>query len=433
MRPCPRWSLPSRLAGGKACPRGDRDFPRHDLAVACSTGAFSAAARLGGLQGKQALVIGLGEVGESAARAFASVPGALPVIVANRTRARAEQVAEAVGGRVATWAELPTVLGAADVVASCTSGEGAVLGEASARAAVASRAERPMLLIDLAVPRDIDPGVANVPGVTLLNMDDISGFVAAKVDGRRAEVPAVERIIAEEVDRYSTALAARAVAPLVGTLYDRAEEIRAAEMARLELRHPRISALQTANYWRPMRPGASSAKLLHEPTVNLEVRCVGTARGEALADAFRELFGLELYCAAAAERREVASPALLAGGTRGLTAAHPPPLAGGRARPGSPTTGDRRSDVPVWEMGGRGVFVRESPPALLSGQADAAVHSAKDLQPVPAPGIRLAAVPPRRPEGRARRQHAFRAQIEAHWSRPGASAVVRNWRGCDRT
>jgi glutamyl-tRNA reductase len=243
-----------------------------------------AASKLGGLQGKQAMVIGLGEVGESAARAFASVPGALPVIVANRTKSRAVEVAEAIGGRVAAWVELPTVLATADVVASCTSGEDTVLSSTSVRAAVAARADRPMLLVDLAVPRDIDPDV------TLLNMDNISGFVASKVDGRRAEVPAVERIIAEEVERYSTALAARGVAPLVSTLYERAEEIRAAEMARLEVRTrelgpPERELLETMTR-------RIVAKLLHEPTVNLK-SAAGTARGEALAEAFRELFGLE--------------------------------------------------------------------------------------------------------------------------------------------
>ena len=175
-------------------------------------------------------------------------------------------------------------------MASCTSGEDTVLSSTSVRAAVAARADRPMLLVDLAVPRDIDPDVADIPGVTLLNMDNISGFVASKVDGRRAEVPAVERIIAEEVERYSTALAARGVAPLVSTLYERAEEIRAAEMARLEVRTrelgpPERELLETMTR-------RIVAKLLHEPTVNLK-SAAGTARGEALAEAFRELFGLE--------------------------------------------------------------------------------------------------------------------------------------------
>jgi len=269
---------------------------RAETAISRGTTSLSHAAQelasstLGGLQSKQAMVIGLGEVGESTARAFASVPGALPVIVANRTKSRAVEVAEAIGGRVATWAELPAFLATADVVASCTSGEDTVLGSTSVRAAVAARADRPMLLVDLAVPRDIDPDVADIAGVALLNMDDISGFVASKVDGRRAEVPAVERIIAEELDRYSTALAARAVAPLVSTLYDRAEEIRAAEMARLEVRTRELGAPERELLETMTR--RIVAKLLHEPTVNLK-SAAGTARGEALADAFRELFGLE--------------------------------------------------------------------------------------------------------------------------------------------
>ena len=171
-----------------------------------------------------------------------------------------------------------------------TSSPHPIVGHEELELVMHARGNRPLLLIDIAVPRDIDPEVANVPGVTLLNMDDISCFVASKVDGRRAEVPAVERIIAEEVERYSTALAARGVAPLVSTLYERAEEIRAAEMARLELR---IRDLGPAD--RELLETMTRrivAKLLHEPTVNLK-SAAGTARGEALADAFRELFGLE--------------------------------------------------------------------------------------------------------------------------------------------
>jgi glutamyl-tRNA reductase len=249
-----------------------------------------AAAALGGLEGKQALVIGLGEVGESAARTFASVPGALPVIVANRTAARATQVAEAVGGRAANWSDLPAALAQADVVASCTSGDGIVLSSAGVQAALATRPGRPVLLVDLAVPRDIDPDVANIPGVTLLNKDDISAFVTSRVDGRRAEVPAVERIVAEEVERYETSLAARAVAPLVSALHDRAEEIRASEIARLEGRTRELGEAERELLETITR--RIVAKLLHEPTVNLK-SAAGTARGEALADAFRELFGLE--------------------------------------------------------------------------------------------------------------------------------------------
>jgi glutamyl-tRNA reductase len=245
---------------------------------------------LGDLAGKLALVIGLGEVGESTARAFAGAPGAPPVLLANRTKAKANQLAESLGGQVASWSELGAALARADVVVCCAAGEGTLLGASLVREAVGSRPERAMLLVDLAVPRHIDPAVSSLTGVTLLNMDDVSTFISSRVDERRAEVPAVERILVDEFERYSTSLAARSVAPLVSSLHDRAEEIRRAELARFEgrLRHlsPNDREALEAMTKRVV------AKLLHTPTVTLKT-AAGTARGEGLADAFRDLFGLE--------------------------------------------------------------------------------------------------------------------------------------------
>ena len=245
---------------------------------------------LGGLEGKQALVIGLGEVGESTARAFAEAPGAQPVIVANRTRVKANQVAESLDGHVAPWADLAAALARADVVACCTAGEGTLLSAALVRDALGPRPGRPMLLVDLAVPRQIDGAVAALPGVTLLNMDDVSTFIASRVDERRAEVPAVERIVVDEFERYSTSLAARSVAPLVSSLHERAEEIRQAELARFETRLRQLSPAEREALEAMTKRVV--AKLLHTPTVNLKA-AAGTTRGEGLADAFRDLFGLE--------------------------------------------------------------------------------------------------------------------------------------------
>jgi glutamyl-tRNA reductase len=249
-----------------------------------------AASTLRSLEGKQALVIGLGEVGEITARAFAGVPGALPVTVANRTRTKANQLAASVGGKAVAWSELGSALAQADVVACCTAGDGALIGKTALEEGLASRAGRPVLLIDLAVPRNVDPAVASLPGITLLNMDDISDFVRSKMDERRAEVPAVERIVAEEVERYSTSLAARSVAPLVSALHDRAEDIRQAELGRMEgkISEPGSAERQALE----AMTKRIVAKLLHAPTVNLKA-AAGTAKGEALADAFRDLFDLE--------------------------------------------------------------------------------------------------------------------------------------------
>jgi len=249
-----------------------------------------ATAELGGLAGKQALVIGLGEVGESTARALADVAGAPPVLLANRTRAKANQLAESVGGRAASWAGLEAALAQADVVACSTAGEGTVLTASVVRKAMASRPQRAILLIDLAVPRDVDPAVAGLPGVRLLNMDDLSAFISSRVDERRAEVPAVERIVVDEFERYSTSLAALSVVPLVASLHDRGEEIRRAELARFEARFRHLGPEEREAIEAMTKRVV--AKLLHTPTVNLK-GAAGTARGEVLADAFRDLFGLE--------------------------------------------------------------------------------------------------------------------------------------------
>ena len=245
---------------------------------------------LGGLEGKQALVIGLGEVGESTARAFAGAPGAQPVLVANRTRLKANQVADLLGGRVASWGDLGAALARADVVACCTAGDGTLLSAALVGEALGQRPGRPMLLVDLAVPRQIDGAVAGLPGVTLLNMDDVGTFISSRVDERRAEVPAVERILVDEFERYSTSLAARSVAPLVSSLHDRAEEIRRAELARFEARLSELSPAQRDALEAMTKRVV--AKLLHTPTVTLKA-AAGTARGEGLAEAFQDLFGLE--------------------------------------------------------------------------------------------------------------------------------------------
>jgi glutamyl-tRNA reductase len=244
---------------------------------------------LGNLEGKQALVVGLGEVGEMAARAFAGVPGIGPVAVVNRNQARADQVAAAVGGQAAAWEDLVNAVAGADVVVCSTSGQATLLAAGTVLDALAARPQRPLLLVDLAVPRDIDPAVAGLPGVTLLNMDDVGRFVTARAAERLAEIPAVELIVAQEVDRFNNSLAARSVAPLVTALHDRSEAVRQAEMERFARRLHGLGPEQLEAVEAVTRRVV--AKVLHEPTVNLK-EAAGTARGDVLADAFRDLFGL---------------------------------------------------------------------------------------------------------------------------------------------
>lgn len=244
---------------------------------------------LGGLEGKRALVVGLGEVGETAARALAE-PGTLDdVVLVNRTAARARRLADELGGRSVAWADLPGAVACSDVVVCSTAGEGLLLDEAAVRQAVAQRPHRPMVLVDLAVPRDVDPAVAGLTGVTLFNMDDVARYVSSNVGDRQSEIPAVERIVAEELQRYNLSIAARSVAPLVARLHERAEEVRRAELARFAARNGDTQAGTEAVDALTRR---IVSKLLHEPTVNLKA-AAGTARGDVLAEALRDLFDLE--------------------------------------------------------------------------------------------------------------------------------------------
>jgi glutamyl-tRNA reductase len=276
------------LQAGKRA-RSETDISRGTTSLSYAAVEMATGA-LGNLDGKQALVVGLGEVGEMAARAFSGVPGMLPVVVCNRNQARAEEVAATVGGQAAPWKDLVSALAGADVVACSTSGQAHLLAAGTVGLALAARPQRPLLLVDMAVPRDIDPAVADLPGVTLLNMDDIGRFVAVRAAGRRAEVPAVELIVAQEVDRFNGSLAARSVAPLVTALHERAEAVRQAEVERLARRANDLSPEQLQAVDAATRRVV--AKVLHEPTVNLK-DAAGTARGDVLADAFRDLFGLE--------------------------------------------------------------------------------------------------------------------------------------------
>ena len=156
--------------------------------------------------------------------------------------------------------------------------------------AFAQRRGRPLLCIDMAVPRDIDPGVGSIDGVTLLDIDDLRSFAARGVVERQREVADVREIIDEEVVRYADAAHARTMSPLLGELHARAEEVRAAEVQRHSAKLRNIGDRERAAI--DALTKGIVAKLLHEPTVRLK-DVAGTPRGERLAEALRDLFDLE--------------------------------------------------------------------------------------------------------------------------------------------
>ncbi len=185
--------------------------------------------------------------------------------------------------------DLEEALAAADVVLSSTAAEQAVLGVAAVRRAMSGRPGRPMLIVDMAVPRDVAPGVGDLAGVTLLDVEDVRRFAEAQMASRRREVPVVRALLAEELDRYRVSAAERSAAPVVAALHERADQVRRAELERqakrLEALDPEVRELIEIVSQRIM------AKLLHEPSVRVK-DAAGSPRGERLAEALRTLFDL---------------------------------------------------------------------------------------------------------------------------------------------
>jgi glutamyl-tRNA reductase len=241
--------------------------------------------QLGTLAGRHVLVLGAGEVGEGMAQALAAAsPGEL--VFVNRNLGRAEALAARVGGRAVGLEHLMDQLLEADVLLTST-GATALLVEAATLAEVMrQRRGRPLLIVDVAMPRDIEPAAGMLAGVTLLDMDDLRRFADVARRDRQAEVERVDEIIADEVERYLSARAVREVAPVITSLRTEVEAIRQAELARVMARHPELDPAAVEALTRSI-----VNKLLHQPTTRL-TQAAGTPRGARLAEALRDLFDL---------------------------------------------------------------------------------------------------------------------------------------------
>jgi glutamyl-tRNA reductase len=185
--------------------------------------------------------------------------------------------------------DVPDQLRSVDLVLTGTAASGLVFGAEEVAAALAERDGRRLLMVDIAVPRDVDPAVRELPGVTLLDMEDLVSFAEAGLSGRKAEVTRVREIIEAEVCRYGELSTARTVAPVVAALHDRAEALRAAELDRMSGRLSSLDERQRRAVETLTR--GLVAKLLHDPTVRLKEEA-GTPRGERLAEALRTLFDI---------------------------------------------------------------------------------------------------------------------------------------------
>ena len=264
---------------------------RAETAIGASPSAFVDAGldlalrHLGSLAGRPSLVIGAGEMGSLAASALRA-RDAEPLIVLSRKRERAQRIAERHGATPATFDELEEALTGVELVVSSTGATGVVLGEEAIRRASGGRK---MFLLDLAVPRDVDPAAAALPGVRLADIDDLAPLVGGA--DTNPEVLASRGIVEAEVRRYSSERRGRRLAPLITALRAMGEEVRADELRRIE---PRLASLSERD--RAMVEGLTQrivSRLLHEPTVRLK-DLAGRRLADAPARALAELFGLDI-------------------------------------------------------------------------------------------------------------------------------------------
>jgi glutamyl-tRNA reductase len=243
---------------------------------------------LGLLAERRALVVGAGRIGLQTLKALTR-RGISHVAVANRTRGRAVEAASSFGAAAYGLDELGGALEWADFAVTATASETPVVDAAVVRAAVAGRATRPLVIVDLAVPADVERGVADVSGVRLFDVDDLRAGLDDALASRLREVPAVEAIVEEEVAAFGRRFRELEVEPLVAEIRRRAEEVRSQELARTfrdlgdvdEKTAERIEHLSRSLV----------KKLLHEPTVRLRERA-GAGEADEVAEAVRELFGL---------------------------------------------------------------------------------------------------------------------------------------------
>jgi glutamyl-tRNA reductase len=247
-----------------------------------SAAAALAAQVFGDLTGRRVMLIGAGRIGELAAANLAT-RGAQIAYVANRTVENARELAHRFGGEALALADVSSRLGAVDVVVSSTSAPETVVQAGD----IPAKRRTPLFFIDIAVPRDLDSAIAKLDGCFLYDIDDLEAVVAETLSGRRSEAARAEQLVAEEAERFRAWRASLDVVPAIASLRARAEEIRSAELAKVDGR-------MSDDERRTLESVTSQIlnKLLHLPTIRMKEAAVG-ADGAAYADAVRHLFGLE--------------------------------------------------------------------------------------------------------------------------------------------
>lgn len=243
----------------------------------------------GALGGKRAMVLGAGEMAELALECL-NDQGVRTSIVANRTYERATELAARYGAVAMHYEECWTALADVDVLVCSTAAPHPVVFVDHVRPALASRGGRPLCILDIALPRDVDPAVGDLNNVFLYNLDDLQAVVTANLERRHAELPTAEQLIAGEVGRFWEWVAGLAAVPVLTAMRGRMEELRSKELADAMRRLQHLPPAERAVVEELSKTLMN--KFLHEPTVRLRA-AASNGRGLGVVDTVRYLFGLE--------------------------------------------------------------------------------------------------------------------------------------------
>ncbi len=277
-------------AAFKAAKRAHAETAISERALSWGYAARELATKIFGdeLPERRVLVVGAGAM---AAKVFRHLRDAgAEVTVVNRTAARAEALVADGGGRAAPWADLATLVASSDVVVAATRSPTVVIPVKWVRPAAPLRRGVPWLFLDLAVPRNIAPGVGRVPGVLRYDLDDLEAVVQKNRARRAAEVEAVRLILGEEAERLAHDLGAMAVGPVIRSLREKAERIRSDELEALWRRLPDLSPAERAAVEQTTH--RMLTKLLNDPMTSIR-QWASVPDGPVYLDALRELFRLD--------------------------------------------------------------------------------------------------------------------------------------------
>jgi glutamyl-tRNA reductase len=289
------------LAAGKRA-RAETGISQRGVSIS-SVAVELAQRNLGDLSERRVLVIGAGETAELVARALAA-RGVSTVFIANRRYDRAIGLAQRFGGHAVRFDELPEQLAAADIVVSATNSPHHIVERAELEQVMGERSG-PLLLIDIAVPRDIDPECRELPGVSLHDVDDVQAIVRRNTGERESEARSADGILEAELAQYERWLASLEVVPTVSALRELADEIVRRVLAENESRWE--GATEADRKRLELMARAIASRLLHEPTTRIK-RSVGQEDAYLYLHALRELFGLDSGTAPAEEGDATVTP-----------------------------------------------------------------------------------------------------------------------------